>query len=426
MPEETATAEPTEEIREFGTPLAEIFDRKMPIAEEDALPPEKKAEAPAKPEPKVEIKAEKKEPEPKKEVKPRGLPDSLFKTTEDEPVKPKTDEKTELPEPVKEEVPENLKGEARKNFERLSDSKFQAEKKAFTAEKKSKELETKLTEAEGKLKSGDPDAKARIQQLEGQLQQWSGIIEQVNIEAHPWFQANFTVPKQQILEGAKTVYQEVGGNPDELEAALSLKGKTRVDKLEALLEEIPSKMIRGKIERAADQLETIDGKRTELLKNKAGISKQLQAEEQVNRSRMVEQIEREVRSNLVDAEKTLRDEFKLEVFKTVDDPNYQWWNDEIKQSNERAEHIMLKTSDPKELAIAAHLAARFPVVRTLWLEERAARVAAEVKLAKYEDTEPSLGGKGKSSENGSEDDDEKKSISSFILGSIKREGKNIS
>lgn len=408
MPE-TAEIEIADEKteKEFGTSIADVFSKALPLDDDDQ--PEKtqekqpeKAAVPPKVEP--EKKAEDKKPD-----KSSRLPESVFDT---EPKTKVEEVKTEV-EPVKVEAPPELKGKARENFEKLATKQYETEKLL-------REERQARTKAEEKAAKGDPDAQARVKELETQNQQMSAIVQRASLENHPEFQAKYDIPRKQLTEMAKTAFSDAGGDPAEMEAALSLTGKARIEKLEELLGRVSSDLLKRKIERANENLELVEADRSRTLQNQGEVLKQLQEKDQATRHKAFEEYEKTTKQNLVRATEILRDEHKFEVFKTVDDPNYQWWNDQFKKMQDSAETIMLKTSDPTELAVAAQLAVAAPVYRAMFHEERKARITAEDRLKQYEDGEPGIGGGEKKSQKQTEsEEDEEMPLAAAIIKSVK-------
>lgn len=395
-----------EQEEEFGTKIADVFSKLMPTEEElEAAAPEKVEPEPAKSEEPKKVEPKKEEPA---KVKDSKLPESVF---EDAPVKVEPVKEEDAPKKI--ETPPELKGKARENFQKLADSKFEVEKQLRDERRAREKAETKLTE-------GDPNAKARIEELERTLKAQSELVERVSLESHPEFQARYEIPRKQLLETAKTAYTDAGGNPADMEMALSLTGKARIEKLEELLAGVPSELLKRKIERANDNLEGLETERGQVLANRSVHLKQLQEQEQANKHKFLQEHEKVTKENLGKAEELLRDTHKFEVFKATDDPNFKWWNDQRAKINEASETLMLRTSDPAELAVASKLAAACPVYRTMFLEERKERLALQKRLSEFEGSEPGVGGGDKKGAAQIEaEDDENLSVAEAIVKSVR-------
>jgi hypothetical protein len=416
MPAEAEVAQPEPKDIQLTQSLEHVFDQAFPASVEEEksvevpdLPkpqPRREPEPESAPEPEAKP-VEKEKEKPTESAEPKSITDILFKDKESPVPTPK---KTEV-EPIKEEAPPEMKGKARENFDRLATAKFEAEKRAITHEKRVKELETKLAQ-------GDPDAKARIQQLETERAQYSQLIERANLELHPRFQAEFVIPRQQLIEQAKTAAQDAGIDPQELETAMTLKGKAQADKLDELFEGIRSPTLRGKIERAVDNISNLDGRREATLKNQAVVLKQLQQQDQIQRHRQFEQQEQIVKAGLKTAQSFLQDRFK--IFSPVDDPKFSDYNERLTSDIKGAEQIMLTVSDPSQMVIAAEMAARFPTLYELYVNEATEHKKTRQQLKEYRDSEPDLGGGGgRRGADLSAEEDEKLGLADAILKGLK-------
>lgn len=416
MPAEAEVAQPEPKDIQLTQSLEHVFDQAFPSSVENQeetvvipdlpAPKQRTAQSASVVEAEPEVKpAAKEEPKP---TEPTSISDLLLGGKETA----KVEAVTEVKDPVKEEAPPEMKGKARENFERLSTAKFEAEKRALTSEKRIKELETKQAE-------GDPTAKARISQLETELTQYREIVKTAQAELDPEFQRHFTIPLKQVLENTKATFAEAGGDPDAIESALALKGRARAERLDELLDGITSETLRAEIRQGAKQLKDIGVGKDIALKNRDQWLQARQQQEQANKHRAFQEAEAQTKASLVQAESILRDQHGFEVFKTVDDPKFAWWNEQTGKMKETAEQIMLRVSDPNEMAVAAYLAAAAPRYRVLFQQEVAARQKAEKELREYKDSEPSLGGKSRGVSSLTEEEDEKMGIADAILSGLK-------
>jgi hypothetical protein len=412
MPPEADTIEAlTTEDKPFGAPIGEIWDNMFPEGEEKPEPTEETTEEPEKVEPKVEKKiapTKAKEEKPKEETK-EFVPDSVFSDKPEE----KKEEVTTEPEPTP--IPPTIKTEtARKSFADLDEKRIAAEKRAL-------ELEKRAVAAEEKAKAGDPDAKVRIEALEKQLQSADSLVQKALLQEHPQFQARYVVPRQQLLEQAKSAFKDAGGDPSLIESALELKGKARVDKLDELLGEVSSKILSNKLESAVTGIDRIDSEREQVLRNAANVNKQLQANDQINRSKAFQELEVNTKNDLTEASTILSDKFKIGIFKRSSDPKFAEFNAAIDKIDTAAEHIMLRTEDRKEMAIAAKMAAGFPLVWGLLQDKHKQNQALAKRLADYEEAEPGLGGRtSRKVASKTEEHDEELPLADAIKASIKR------
>lgn len=409
---ETKT-EPGESV-EFGTSLEDIFAKKMPggltIDEEESVeskggesprPPEQQPPQ-QKDEPKEKPKAKSKEPA----SEPIGITDILQAASGGvEGVAESTDD--ELPKP---EIPQELKGKSREHFEKIATEKWEADKKARALEKKAAALEKQLSEA-----GADP----RIQQLQAQLKDYSSRLERVGLEHHPWFEANFTAPRNQLVETAKRAFKDGGGDPEAISKALRLEGQARVEKLDEVLSEISSTSLRGRIERTIDTIDQLDQRKDQILSNRDSVLRSLAENDKITQKQMLEQHSKQTKAQLSEAKELLRDKFGFFVFKTVDDPQFSWWNDEVKKMDTEAENLMLSTTDPKELTLGSYMAVAAPRIMNLLLKEVQNRKKIEKEFAEYKNSEPKLGtGSRKSRAQESQEEEEDKPLVQSILDHI--------
>jgi hypothetical protein len=407
---ETPETQTGGEEHEFGTPLNEIFAKAMPMDEEIAEKPEKK-EPSQRVEPekgKVEDKPKeekgKKEPKKEKAEEKEDLLSDLLTTV-------KTEETPKVEDEVKKEsVPEGMKGKAAENFDRIAT-------KAQEWESKAKQYERQLKDSQEKSKTGDP----RLKQLEDTNKDLLGRLERAGIEHHPWFEQNITIPRENALKAAQKAFEDAGGDPKALSGALRLEGKARAERLDELLGEISSQTLRGKVERAVDVVEAKDTQREQILANREPVMKRLQEQDAIAQKNYLENHAAQVKTNLEDTRKYLLDKHNFFVFKTVDDPKQSWWNEEVTKMEKEAEDLMLNTSDPKQLAVAANLAVTAPRLMTMLQKEIKARKQAEKERDAYRDSEPSNGA-GDRKAKVEEDDEEQEQIpfKSSIINSVRK------
>jgi hypothetical protein len=322
---------------------------------------------------------------PKKEPRPSplpGVPDEVFEPGQ--PAPPAPPAPAPDAEPVKEPVPEAIKtAAARENFERVSE-------KLFQTEKREREVQKKLSKAEEQLKAGDPNAAARIKELEGQLGQLQNVAQFVSLEYDPNFQREYVVPRRQTIESTRKAITDAGGDPAILEAALALNGAARTQKMDEVLEGISSNFVRRRVETAIDYLDRLDAygdsvkaQRTEYLKKS---NEQMAA----GRHQWLEQHAKTMNGYLAEAIPYLRDQHGWAVLKKFDDPAYKEWNDKVDQTIANAKRVLIDTDNPKEIAVAAVLAASAPMWKAIAMEEHAMRMKAEGKNKAREESEPGL------------------------------------
>lgn len=400
MPEPAVIEQPKGNIGE--TNLGEAFDSILTKVEP--------VEAPIKQPEKVEKPAESKA-EPKKEEP--SLLDSLLQT----PQKPASEPEKVEPSPTAEKSSVKdyealyermgIKGEkARENFEKLSQKTLELEKKNEATEKALAE-QVKLRE------QGDPNAAAKIKDLESKLTQLEPLIEQTNLQRHPSFVAQFTQPKAKMLEQAKATLKEYAVDPATLEKALVLNGKPKAEALDAIYEQIDSPSQKGKLERLIDGIEQISVTEQEALNNAKLNNERLAEQARVQQFQQSEKHSENVKQSLDLTWKFLRDEHGLELLRDTDNPKLKEIQEQVRTT---ADRLMLKTTDPTELASAAILAPLASVYRNISMEQAKRIQAMEAELKDKNDSQPGLGGSGSVKTGDSKVDDNADLITAVLAG----------
>lgn len=238
-------------------------------------------------------------------------------------------------------------------------------------------------------KSDDPGAQAIIDRQNQQLAELSVRLERQNLREHPIFQERYIQPRQRMAGEAAEVVKLAGGDPEALERALSLVGKSRIAAFDDIVKDVESPVLRAKLERLIDGIDTKDGEIAAALKDSKGLSDKLGQEEKIARHEMLARQEQQLKSLLGAATRDLADNLKLEVLQKTGKPDFKWWDDQVDEIRATSEEILLKAT-PDKMAIASVLAAAAGPLRSMWQSERKARLAAEARLAEIEDAEPDL------------------------------------
>ena len=322
---------------------------------------------------------------PKKEPRPSplpGVPDEIFEPAA--PAPPAPPAPAPDVEPVKEPVPEAIKtAAARENFERVSE-------KLFQTEKREREVQKKLSKAEEQLKAGDPNAAARIKELEGQLGQLQNVAQMVSLEYDPNYQREYVVPRQQTIEATKKAIIDAGGDPTMLDAALALKGQSRNQKMDEVLEGITSNFVRRRVENSIDYLDQLETYSDAVKAQRGEYLKKSQEQIGAQRHQYLQNHAKQMTGYLEEAIPYLRDQHGWTVLRKFDDPAFKDWNGKVDQIFSNAKRVLIETENPKEIAVAAVLAASAPMWKAIAMEEHAARIKAEGKNRAREESEPGL------------------------------------
>lgn len=248
-------------------------------------------------------------------------------------------------------------------------------------------------------KTEDPGAQAIIEQQKTQIEQLSQIVQRSELKAHPRFQQRFVLPRTQNLTEAQGIIKDMGGDPDALEHALSLRGKAKVAALEDIFQGVESTVLRDKLGRLVDGIESIDREMETVLKDSKGTAEQLARQDKIAHHEQLMQQEQQLKSLLGAARKDLADNLGLEVLKKTGKPEFKWWDDQVDEIDATA-HSILFEGTPDKMAFAAVLAASAGPLRAAWQAERKARMALEERLAAFEEAEPELRDKAAKAKDG--------------------------
>lgn len=363
---------PTETAPEpslFAAKLSEAFAAAPMIDEAGKAPSEKKEPT----------KEPAKEPPKETEAKKTGTPKELFKKPE--PVKAETP-----PEPksaLDEIAPPDFKGDtkAKAGWDALKKEAKAHEVAARAAEARAKEHEAKLAEYE--------PLKGQLAERDAKLKEYDEIVARARIEEHPEFRKEFIDGRDKLMTSAKTIVEESGGDPKAIETALNLKGKARVDALEAISENL-GKFQSGRLGRVIDELTDLDD-RAQAKRDTA--KKSYEALQEQEKHRAAEEATKRQQGRAAEFDETTRRlRGELEVLKKVD--GHDEWNVRADRIVKEAKAFLDEhpDADPE----AEILARAVPAYRDLFLnaDERAEK--AEKKVAEMEKELKAIHGKSPS------------------------------
>lgn len=251
-------------------------------------------------------------------------------------------------------------------------------------------------------KTEDPGTAAIIERQTAQITELSTRLERQNLQEHPLFQQQFVQPRNQMFGQALEVVKEAEINPEAFERAMTLTGKGRIAALDEIVKEVDSTVLRTRLERLIDGIDTKDREIAAALKDSKGLSAQLKQQETIQRHEQMVRQERQLTSMLEVAQRNLAEGFdtpdggklRLEVLKKTGKPEFKWWDDQVDDIIATSKEILLKGT-PQKMAVAATLGAACGAYQSLYHAERTARLAAESRLAAIEGAEPDLGDRGK-------------------------------
>lgn len=359
-----------------------------------SLPAIKEPETPPAPAPKP---AEAAPPTPKPEAippvaaKPPASPEAAAPVVEP-PVAPPPPKATETPKPAEEHPPKNAsQWETFKKNRAEAEEKLRAEIKA--REDRAAELEAKLKEAEGRPPPEPveprPEDKARIEQLEGLVKEMSERITVLDVRENPLFKKHFETRTTAAVAAAKAAAGELA---PQLDDALKLSGTARDEKIEEILDNLPSTLAKGKLLRAIGDLDGVESERQAEIAKAEQHKTEAVATRTANQEKMLKAAEAEF-NRVVKSFEDPKDGFPILQRKEGDDAH-----------NQRAEQIKAdakalvtgKGVKPDQVFRAAVLAATMPHALVAYAAEQKAWAAEkanlEAQIAELKGAQPGGGG----------------------------------
>lgn len=191
----------------------------------------------------------------------------LFKK---KPAEAKTDE----PPPSEVDAikaPDNLTEPNKVGWEALRQKAKSYEARVRELEGKTPELETKA-QAAAKLEQELADLRAKHQEM-------SVLVERANIEAHPDFRAKYIDGRAALVKEAQDYLRDTGAEPGDIEAALALKGKARIDALRDVADALPG-YLQGMLGQTIKQLDSLDAEAGAKREKSGEYWKEIQAQQQ--------------------------------------------------------------------------------------------------------------------------------------------------
>ena len=312
---------------------------------------QKPPEAPAEPVAPVE-----KPVEPPPEVKPPPSEEHKIPSFLEDALKldPSKEQKPKAPEPD-EEWPEELPVEQKQ-------SRVKGLRDAY---KMLKEEVKKLKETPHR----DPAEQQRLSWLENQNKQMAEVLSRVGVEHSAEFQQNVMRPLTASWNEAAKIVRDAGGDPQELAKAMSLNGRAQFEALDSIFEGIPES---AKME-AHDALRNYRRYEEARRAAVANAPKTLEALKARETERQYQELtkQRQDMSGMFDRALTrLRDEAKVEVFKTTDDPDGKWWNEQAERLVTQGRNLFLENTDMDKVALACLLAPAADAYRQLFVRSQ--------------------------------------------------------
>lgn len=377
-PETTTTIPPQQPLTAPLNPsLQKLMERVLPV---DGDAPEGDPEPSDKPEATDKPEGTDGQPEPKPENKPKAKPEpspaSDLRLAPDFSAPEKKDE----PKPEEIEITDEMIAAEKSPKKQADLKKF---RQAFN-DMKAENLRLKTAQPE---KTDDPGAQAIIDQQAAQITELSGTVERIKLEAHPKFQQDFVRPRNAMMAQAQQIVKDAGGDEEALERAQALTGKAKVAALDDIVAGVESPVLRARLERLLDGIEEKNQAIEHVLKDAKGATERLSRAETIERHKMLEQQEQQLKSLLGAARRELADNLKLEVLHKTGKPEFKWWDEQVDEIDATAQEILLKAT-PDKMAMAAYLAAAAGPLRAALQAERRAHDALKRWVAEMDEADP--------------------------------------
>lgn len=324
-----------------------------------------------------------------------STPRELFKksdattTTKTDPEPPVADEFDKI-------APPDLKDDKSKSgWESLKVEGKRWKGEAQTAAAKLKELEMKLAEYE--------PLKGQLAEREAKLKEYDEIVTRARIEDHPEFRREFVDGREKVVNRAKSIIEESGGDAKAIERALNLpRGKARVDALREAMTELDS-VQSSQLGRAIDDLNDLD----ERAQAKRDTAKESYAKiQEQDKQRAMETQSQRAHARGLEFESTVREmRGTLEVLNKAD--GHDDWNARSESIVKEAKAFV--DEHPGADIRAEILARSLPAYRDLFLQSDARVTELEKKnadmeaeLKKIHGKSPSLAGRTTSTQSSGE------------------------
>lgn len=318
-----------------------------------------------------------------------------------EPAKEKVEEATSPVEEFKDVT-------AGVTSEKVRERMVKMREKIDTLWKESQTLSRERADLQAKVKPAleDPDVQALIKAKDEELSRANEALLALNIDSHPEFKREFTIPREKHARNAAQKLQSYGGNGQALLDALYMpEGIRRDEAVAQLLESVPD-YAKTKITGIISQIETLDEQAGERRANAPKTWEELNAKDLDSRRKKAEEYRGQVTTVFEDIKGQLSQD---PVFRQLSDDikGASEWNKDRDAAFERGlNHILGSDNTVQRSLITAIKGERFDAVKGLLVKERELRKAAERKVAEYEGVQPTVrGGKMPASKEGEEEKD---------------------
>lgn len=228
-------------------------------------------------------------------------------------------------------------------------------------------LRSHIKNLEGQLRMAKSEHNQdEVKSLKQQLEQAHDQIAELDLTRDPRFQAQFDQPRNAVKEQIKTILETFGAVAEEILPAL--EGKSFKEQIEYIRENAPDTV--GALTPLLGKLVEIDGKRSEILKNKMTARQELLARAQQEEQQQMDQAMEIVFQHEANANEPLLKEI----------PGQDEFNANVTKLKQFARSIA-KDASPLNRATLAVGYAQGKVYRQLFQKEQMARFALEKQLS---------------------------------------------
>jgi len=330
--------------------------------------------------------------------------DQIFTSKED--TKKPDEKKDEAPVSELAQIakPEFKNPKASEQWDKLHEKASSFEKRATEFQKKYTELEQKIADYESKLKNTE-SLNAQLEKLKKEHEESMSLVRQVNIDLDPEYRKTYIEGRKNLIEQAKSIVDESGGNPSDVEVALNLTGKARVEALSAVADSM-STFQQGRLGSLISELTKLDKEAQEKRSNPetylAQREQQMQAENVRRREESAKHLNLAYEDAFTQASKD------IELFRKIE--GNQEWNAQADEIANKAKSNWLQNNDMTTAARKHIEAEAMPVFRSLFLEQRNENKSlrkelddAKAELAKVYNTTPAMRTKSSTAASGGRD-----------------------
>ncbi len=331
-----------------------------------------------------------KAPEPKAPDAPKQrVPESLL---------PKKDEAKAASEPESElskfDKPDFKDPKRAAQWSELHSKASEFEKQARAEAKARAEAETKIAAMEARIAEAEKAGK-NTDALEKKLAEYESIVKTVSVENDPEFRARYIEGRAAKVKEIQAIIADAGGDPNDVAAALALKGRDRVDALRSVSDDLPG-YLQGLLGTAVRELDSLDREAGEKRTNAEQYLAQRQRED-ADRQRA--EVEKDIRDMELGWQKA-QDKAKADFIVFNKTGTDKEWDATVEAAIARAEQTYRSSINREQQAeiimraeAAKEIEARYvgEVEYSRGLEKKLAEVEAELKKV-YGGASPSLRG----------------------------------